>query len=212
MIQLVSTVLLGLASISSAWCAYQSSLWSGIQTHGITVAEGAQFAATREFVTMNRNMTLDVGVFLSFLTAEQNGHHQQAEFLRQHARAELKPALEAWIADVRAGNQDAPLPFARPEYRLATQERVLAFDQRSRRATAAANEANDHGDLFVLHTVLLAISLFLLGAAGQAKGRTGQIAVLTLGGVAFALITISVARLPRAHPGGSGVHPTSAAS
>jgi len=203
MIQIVSTVLLGLASVSSAWCAYQAALWSGIQTYGITVAEAAQFAGTREFTAMNRNMSIDVGVFLSYVSASQSGRPKQAEFLRRHARPELKPALEGWIADVEAGNEDAPLPFARPEYRLATQDQIVALDQRARRAVAAANDANDHGDMFVLHTVLLAISLFLLGAATQARGRTAQIAALSLGGLVFVLTTVSVARLPRARPGSS---------
>ncbi len=204
MIQVLSTILLGLASVSSAWCAYQASLWSGIQTHGITLADSAQFAATREFVAMSRNMTLDVGVFLSYITAQQSGHQNQADFLRRHARAELRPALEAWIADVQAGHVDAPLPFARPEYRLATQDQILALDERVGRAVAAANAANDHGDMFILHTVTLAISLFLLGAAGQARGRPAQIAALVLGSAVFALSMVSMARLPRARPGASG--------
>ncbi|HXU60900.1 MAG TPA: hypothetical protein VN962_04320 [Polyangia bacterium] len=201
MIQIVSTVLLGLASVSSAWCAYQASLWSGIQTHGITVAEAAQFAGTREFTAMNRNMSIDVGVFLSYISATQSGHQKEAEFLRRHARPELRPALEGWIADIREGKEDAPLPFARPDYRLATQDQILVLDQRAGRAVAAANDANDHGDMYVLHTVLLAISLFLLGAGAQAHGRTAQIAALSLGGLVFVLTTVSVARLPRARPG-----------
>lgn len=219
MIQILSTVLLGLASVSSAWCAYQASLWNGIQTRGITLAEGAQFAATREFTVVNRNVSVDVGVFLSFVTASQSGHDKEAAFLRRHARPELKPALEAWVADVEAGREDAPLPFVRPEYRLAAQERITVLDQRARRAVAIANDANDHGDMFILHTVLLAISLFLLGAAGQARRRSGQIAALALGGLAFVLTTASMARLPRARPGrlpaaiqGPPVQPTASAS
>lgn len=212
MIQLVSTVLLGLASVSSAWCAYQAALWNGIQTRGITMAEGAQFAATREFTAMNRNISVDVGVFLAFVGASQSGHDKQAQFLRRHARSELRPALEAWVADVEAGREDAPLPFVRPEYRLATQDRIVALDQRARRAVSAAKEANDNGDMFVLHTVLLAISLFLMGAAAQARARAAQITTLALGGLVFVLTTASVARLPRAHPGspGSGSSPHAA--
>lgn len=201
MVQIVSTVLMGLASVSSAWCAYQASLWNGIQTRGITMAEGAQFRATREFTAMNRNVSVDVGVFLSFLTASQSGHEKEAQFLRRNARPELRPALEAWIADVEAGQQDPPLPFARPQYHLATESRIRALDERAHRAVAFANNANDQGDLFVLHTVLLAISLFLMGAAAQARGRVAQIAALSLGGLAFLLTTVSVARLPRARPG-----------
>jgi hypothetical protein len=201
MVQILSTVLMGLASVSSAWCAYQAALWNGIQTRGITMAEGAQFRATREFTAMNRNVAVDVGVFLSFITASQSGHPQEAQFLRRHARPELKPALEAWIADVQAGAQDPPLPFVRPQYRLATESRIQGLDQRAHQAVAVANEANDRGDLFVLHTVLLAISLFLMGGAAQARARPAQIGALALGGLAFVLTTISVARLPRAHPG-----------
>lgn len=211
MVQILSTVLMGLASVSSAWCAYQAALWNGIQTRGITMAEGAQFRATREFTAMNRNVGVDVGVFLSFVTASQSGHEKEAQFLRRNARPELKPALEAWIADVEAGDQDAPLPFARPQYRLATETRIEELDQRARRAVVVANEANDHGDLFVLHTVLLAISLFLMGAAAQARSRTAQIGALALGCLAFVLTTASVVRLPRAHPGRlhSGASPAS---
>ena len=46
-LEIASTVLLGLATTASAWCGYQSTLWSGAQTFSLVAANEAARKSTQ---------------------------------------------------------------------------------------------------------------------------------------------------------------------
>jgi len=196
-IEVVSWVLLAAASLASAWCAYQASLWSGEQTRSLARASVAQFASLRKTTIANRDLTVDVGMVIHYVVADLHGDAKVAGFLRHHVRPTLKPALEAWIADRASGDVDAPNPFKRPEYRIPEWDEALALDRFAASALAQANAANANNDTYLLHTVLFALSLFLLGGTTQVRRRGAQRAMLALGALAFTATMISLVRLPR---------------
>jgi hypothetical protein len=197
-IQLVSWVFLAAATVASAWCAYQSALWNGEQTRTLARSTVAQFASSRKTAVANRNVTIDVATFLDYVRADLHGDTRAASFLREHARPEFKPALEAWIADKASGRADLANPFLRPEYRLVDEAQARALDVQAAADVSEANAANGHSDLYVLHTVLFALSLFFLGATSQARRLAMQTTAVAFGGLIFTASAISLARLPRA--------------
>jgi hypothetical protein len=197
-VDLVSSVLLAAATLCSAWCAYQASVWNGTQTRALAATSVAQFSAERQASLVNRNVSIDVGVFLRYVDADLHHDKDTAEFLRTHARPEFRPAFEAWIADVEAKVPHPPLPFVRPEYKLAAQDRIDDSDKRAQSNLMVSNAANDNSDAFVLHTVLFAMSLMFLGATAQAHRRRAQLTMLVFGALSFTATFISMARLPRA--------------
>ncbi len=197
-VEMASWLLLAAATVGSAWCAYQASLWNGVQTQTLASASVAQFAGVRKTAIVNRNVSVDVGTFLSYVSAYLDGNVKTTRFLRDHARPGLKPALEAWIAEIDAGHTDVPLPFARPEYHLAEQDEVTALDGVVARDLEASRSANLDSDSYVLHTVLFALALFFLGATSQASRSGTRLAMLVLGALAFIGTVVSMARLPRA--------------
>jgi hypothetical protein len=198
-VELTSWVLLAAATVGSAWCAYQASLWNGEQMRALARADVAQFASSREMSIVNRDTMVDVGTYLNYVAADLRGDAKFAAFLRAHARPDFKPALEAWIAKGATARADLPNPFALPEYRIPELKKVATLDDQAHEAIATANAANESSDGYVLHTVLFALSLFFLGAPSEVRRRGMRRALLALGGVVFLLTVISVARLPRAH-------------
>jgi hypothetical protein len=197
-IDMFSSVLLAAATVASAWCAYQASVWNGVQTRALAAASVAQFAAARDSSVVNRNVNIDVGVFLRYVEADLRHDARTADFLRTHARPEFRPAFEAWIADVDAHLPHPPLPFVRPEYKIAAQGRIEDLDSRVTGDLDIANAANGNSDSFVLHTVLFALSLMFLGATAQAHRRRTQLTMLIFGALSFLCTFISMARVPRA--------------
>lgn len=197
-LEIVASALLAAATVASAWCAYQASLWNGEETRTLARATVTQFASSRRTTVANRNLTVDAATYLEYLAADLRGDTKVAGFLRQHARPELKPALEAWIADKAAGRSDLPNPFIRPEYRLADEAAALELDAQAEAEIGQAAAANARNDTYVLHTVLFALSFFFLGATSQARRRGTRRAMLVFGALIFALSVISLARLPRA--------------
>jgi hypothetical protein len=199
-VETLSWSLLAAATVGSAWCAYQSSLWNGEQTRTLARVTVEQFASSRKSGAADRNVIIDVGTFLAYVEADLRHEPVMAGFLRQHARPEFKPALEAWIGDRSSGSADLRNPFARPEYRLAEVAEARALDDRAVADLALANAANDHSDLYVLHTVIFALALFFLGATSQSRRRAVRVAALAFGGFIFMASVVSTARLPRVTP------------
>jgi len=197
-VEMVSALLLAAATAASAWCAYQSTLWNGEQIRALAVADTAHFEALRKSSSANMDMIIDVNTLLGFLQSEADGKPQVGDFLRKHARPEFRPAFEDWVAQTRAGNVDVSLPFKSPRYRIGATTEADALQEKAAAATRAGNEANEHSDLFVLHTVLFALGLFFLGWSGQGRGRLVRLTMLGLGSLVLTLAMISMLRIPRA--------------
>jgi hypothetical protein len=196
--EIVAGILLGVATVASTWCAYQATLWNGEQTRALARANERQFESMRGSMSANRETLVDVMTFLSYMQAEERHDVRAQEYIRNHARADFRPALNAWIADK---GRNATTPFKRPEYRNLEEEAALAAQRDATTDYAVANRANDTGDLFVLHTVVLAMALFLLGATTQVKGPRAQRGLLIFGALVLVVAMTSMAKRPRApHP------------
>jgi hypothetical protein len=199
-VELVAWILLAAATVLSAWCAYQASLWSGEQNRGVAKAGVAQFASMRKTGVANRDLTIDAATFVNYLEADLRGESDIANYLRGHARPEFRAAFDAWLRDRAAGHGEDPLPFLRPEYHLKAVEEAASLDAQAAHEIAEANAANAHGDLYVLHTVMFALALFFLGGVSQVRGRGVRNAALAFGAFICVAAAISAARLPRARP------------
>ena len=210
--EMLCWALLAAASVGTAWCAYQASLWSGEETQRLVAASVAQFASMRRTTIANRNMTIDVGTFTAYVEADLHHDEKMTRFVRDHARPELKPALEAWIADSASGDPDLVNPFARPEYRLADLMAADALDSQAASHIAVASEANRTSDTYMLHTVLFALSLFFLGARSEARRRGMRRVTLIFGALVFTLTVVSVVRVPRRSAPRLGLRVSSAAA
>jgi hypothetical protein len=193
-----SAVLLAAATVASAWCAYQAALWGGDQLRQLATANAAHFKSLRDDNVASASRLIDVGTFLNVIESDTRGDHQIASYIIEHARPEFRATLEDWFERRRAGHEPVELPFAQPSYRLAAEERAEVSLREANAAIKAANEANGHGDLFVLHTVLFASALFFLGSASSASRRFLRKSMLVLGTAVFVLTVLSMIRLPRA--------------
>lgn len=196
--EIASAALMAAATVASAWCAYQAALWSGDQLRLLATASAAQFASLRKTNESSAFLLIDVQTFFRYVEDEARGEKQTAQFIASNARPEFRPVLEAWIAGCRAGKKPAELPFAPDRYQLATLKDATKLSKEGEAAGAEANAANEHSDLFVMHTVVFALALFFLGSSSAAKHVGVRRAMLIMGALAFVLGVLSMARLPRA--------------
>jgi hypothetical protein len=120
-LELVSTVLLALATVATAWAAYQSRQWTGEQAQATSRATAARIAENRVSALANRQVQIDVATFIQWLDARAQHHPRLADFYRARFRAEFKPAFASWLATRPFENKAAPpTPFAMPQYHLKT--------------------------------------------------------------------------------------------
>ena len=163
-LEIISAFLLSFATVASAWCAYQSSRWSGLQTLYFFEANNARSESIRKSNEALQLVAIDVGIFTEFVAAYVEGNQPMMEFVMQRFRPEMKPAVEAWLAEEPLNNPDAPpSPFAMTEYVSAAQvesDYLLAVAEQKFQDARQANQTSDN---YILLTVMFASVLFFCG-------------------------------------------------
>lgn len=196
-LELITTLLLALAALATAWSSYQASRWQGEQARDFGRASAARIESARASGLESRQIIVDVTTFSQWVNAYARNETLLADFYRQRFRDELKPAVEAWIATRPLVNPAAPpTPFAMPEYRLASSEDAVRLEEQAAAYSAQANEDIGRASKFVLCVVLFAAALFFAGMSTRLRTEKARLAVLGIGCVLFVGTVVWIGTLP----------------
>ena len=195
--EIVSALLLAVATVASTWCAYQSALWGGIQIFRLADSFVAGRKAAEQSLRADQQQALDVGMFVNYIEAAIEGKEDMAQYLLERFRPEMKVAVDAWLATKPHENPDAPSsPFAMKEYSLEAAREAAKLDADAVGYIKLAQEANETSDSYVLLTVLYATVLFFAGIGPKFDNRVLKILVLIFGVLIFIGATIALAYFP----------------
>jgi hypothetical protein len=194
---IVSTVLLALATVATAWAGYQASRWHGEQAQAQTRATAARLESTRESGVANRQIEIDVAVFIQWVDAHAQEEAALKDFYEQRFSDRFRPAFDAWIDTMPFENAGAPpTPFAMPQYRLEATEQAESLEADAVAASEEAREDIERADRYVLCVVLFAASLFFAGISTRLRTRAAEVAILGLGCVLFLGTVVWLATFP----------------
>jgi hypothetical protein len=196
-VELIAAIMLSIATVVTAWSAYQATRWSGDQAEDYTSASATRTESVRASTEANRQILIDVATFLNWLDAEQSGDHALADDIHARMRKEFLPAFDAWLATAPAGSIPDGTPFELPEYQLAAEAESKRLENKAAALFEDGNESNEVGDDFVLAAVLFASVLFFSGLAGTFDSLRAQLFLLILGGVMLVIGTVIVVTLPQ---------------
>ena len=196
-VELIAAIMLSIATVVTAWSAYQATLWGAAQAEDYTSASATRTESVRASTEANRQILIDVATFLNWLDAEQSGDHALADDIHVRMRKEFLPAFDAWHATAPAGSIPDGTPFELPEYRLAAEERAKRLEAKAAALFEDGNKSNEVGDDFVLAAVLFASVLFFSGLAGTFDSLRAQLFLLIRGGVMLVVGTVIVVTLPQ---------------
>lgn len=180
--EIVSAILLSIASIVTAWSAYQSTRWSGVEsTHNIAAAS-ARVESTRAYTMASQRYTIDSVLFSQWVNAYANENGPLERFYRERVMHELFiPRLEEWIASDPLNNPDAQRsPLINEEYHQQLLQPSLDWLDEAEEQAILAQEANGHADKYVLSTVICAMVLFFAGIANKFQSRDIKALMLIL--------------------------------
>lgn len=199
-VEIASAFLLSLATLGSAWCAYQATLWGGVQTFRLAAATMAGRESTEATIVAMQGRSVDAAMLISYLEAESRGDEVMRGFLHQRFRPEMKVAVDAWLKTRPFSDPSAPLsPFKMAEYlqpELVEAKRQNAvYDQEY----ARAQHANQTSDSYVLLTVLFASVLFFSGIGGTFESSRLRISVWVVACGLFAITIYTMASMPICH-------------
>jgi hypothetical protein len=181
-VELLSAVMLALATIATAWSAYQSALWNGDQTRHLGRVAEANITVAKFTNLAEQKIGVHVSLFGQWAAAVGAGNQTLANFLFERFPEPLKTATVAWRATQPLTNPAAPaLPFDMPEYVLAEQAEAQRWEATSVAETEAADQAGEIADRYLLFTIIFASVLFFGGISGKFRWQVLDVAVLVLG-------------------------------
>jgi hypothetical protein len=197
--EVIAAVLLGFATLASAWSGYQSSLWGGIQDFRIAEAHISGREGGEKAVFANQLRGIDVVLFERYVSALSENNQQLAQFLFQRFRPEFKVAAEAWLATKPLKNSSAPrTPFVMKEYSLAAEKEAQKLRQNEEKKFAEARKANEISDKYLLLTVLFSVVLFLGGITAAFETRPVRFSLIALSAIMLMVAATAMAFLPLA--------------
>lgn len=183
MVGAIAAVLLGLATVATAWGAYQANRWSGVMTTEFNEAIALNSDAGKEFQEGDAQYTLDSTVYVDWAIALTEDNTELAAYLQESLFSdELSAATEEWTAM----GDDAPAsPFELDSYYLPQWTAGDELEAETEAKFDTAKEANQRGDNYVLVTVVFASVLFFAGMASTVSRPAIKVGFLVIGGVLF---------------------------
>ena len=196
-VEISCAVVLSLATTASAWCAYQASRWSGVQTFRLAEANKASRDATALHLVAVQERAAEAMLLVSYLQAKSQGDQRLAKFFHDRFPPEMKPAVEAWLKTDPFNNPAAPYsPFKMAEYvqgeLTAAKAKTEVFAQKE----TAAEEAHRTSDRYVLLTVVFASVLFFAGIGGTFDSPRLRLLVFVLAVALLAGTLILLGTMP----------------
>lgn len=180
--------LLGVVAIITAFATYKAVLEDGDTLKNFNEGVRINDDATAQDTEGTQQYTTDQAIYLEFIKSEVGGETRIANYFRETL---FSPELEESVKWVEEGGDEAISPFqedspyTRPEWAEAEKLRTQTKEKFEQ-----AGVHDEDGDKYVLATVILSISLFLLGIAGVNRqyrvqqGLTAVASVVLVAGVA----------------------------
>jgi len=179
-------ILLSLATVGTAWCSYQASIWSS-QSTILSIQSVAFRREASDFRTKaNQVYTLDIFLFSQYLNAHNRTNEPLAEFYARQFSPELRQAYSEQNRSSKIPNASTD-PFTKELYQIPSLSQAAKLESDSERMWYDSLEAAKAGQQYTLISVLLATALFFSGTAPQFETHRKRRIVLTLGLAALLL-------------------------
>lgn len=196
-IELATTIVIALSTIASAWCAYQATLWGGIQTFRLSAVNALGRKSAEQTVRAGQMRTVDGILFIEYLKGKESHKESLANFFYNRFRPELKRATDAWLATKPFQNPQAPPhPLVMKEYSPEPEQEAKHMDEESAQKLDEAKQANENSDNYVMLTVLFASVMFFGGISTQFGTPRYRITLLAIGALVLCIALGVLATYP----------------
>jgi len=186
-LEIYNTIILAIATLSVAWCSYQSSLWNGIQTFKLADSNKFNRLAQQQTLQIGQNRQIDAAIVSDFLQAVLDKKQKTIEFILRGVRPELSTAMRHWLDKYYMSDSTAPPhPMVMPEYKElvkrdnAEPDRLHVLGDQSYKE---ADRANSITDKYSLLTVLFSMAMFLSAIATKAARQGTHFALVLIAAV-----------------------------
>lgn len=189
-------VLLAVATVGSAWSAYQVSKWNGVETDETRASAALRIESSREFGLATQSAAHDAATVAQYAAAVASKNETLQDFLRATlVRPGFVPMFESWQAQVAAGQTPTNL-LEDEDYVGELFAPSDALDAEAGEATARAEEAGANGEDYIQLTLFFASALFFAGITASFSNRLSKIVLLLGSAVILAAAGVLLASYP----------------
>lgn len=206
-VETIVAILLGVATLLSAWASWIGHLHGGIQSINFTKSNNMSSQGAAEY---NLDMQAYLADYMAWNTvrdytyeldaAKADGDQAKIDLISEKIETFKKQNISDTLAEglqwMEENNEDNPfnMPGMAEKYFESAQEKI---DQ-SQELLEEGKRDNTKGDSYMLVTVIYSLTLFLLGIVGTFKNMPNRIAVLAIAVVflVFAFIYMCTIPLP----------------
>lgn len=196
-IEFVAAVVMALATLSTAWCSYESAAWTRRANRAYNEANALERRAGLAEVQGNVAMSVHAAVFMQVLAARHAGNEKLAAFYTERFAPDVKKAYEAWLAQKPFENPNAdPHPFVPNLYEVrGAREAAEAAAEAVRRIEDARASGSLSGQ-YLANTVLFAAVLFFAGTSGKIERSRVRLFDFGFGAALFIFAAVRTLLLP----------------
>jgi hypothetical protein len=193
----VTALLMALATLSTAWCSYQSAAWTRKSNRLMNEFNALERRAGLLNMQGMQQATIHTTMFMQMLAAQQAGNEKLVNFYVERFPPDVRKAYDAWLAQKPFENPKAdPHPFVPNLYEIrGTREAADATAKAAKSQQEARNAGNVSGQ-YLANTVLFAAVLFFASASGKFEQRRVRVVAFTFAVAVFVFALVRTAMLP----------------
>jgi hypothetical protein len=202
-LELIIAILLGVVSIATAYASFQGALYDGQSADKNNIAIAQSTEAESLYLEGNQQFMQDTQIFndLSVLkVAIDNGdpiaQEQYDQLYFQGVSEDFGAAIERAEAQTEADPEFFYSPLDDEEYQSVLFTAYADKSAESEKSKAEGDALGGQSDKLTLYTVLMAISLFLLGIAALVGQRRTQYVLIGTGVVISAVSIVLMLMIP----------------
>jgi hypothetical protein len=193
----VAALLMALATLSTAWCSFESAAWTRKSNRLMNQFNALERKAGLLTVQGMQQATIHTGMFMQALAAHDAGNEKLVNFYVERFPPELRKAYDTWLAQKPFENPNAdPHPFVPKLYVTPGTREAADANAKAADSQQQAGAAGSVSGQYLANTVLFATVLFFANAAGKFEQRRVRVVAFAFAVAVFLFAVMRTVTLP----------------
>src|SRR6266478_4256008 len=151
----ITALLMALATLSTAWCSYQSAAWTRQSNRLMNEFNALERKAGLLSIQGIQQATIHTTMFMQMLAAQQAGNEKLANFYVERFPPDARKAYDAWLAQKPFENPNAdPHPFVPKLYEVPGTREAAEANANAANTLQDARRAGNVSGQYLANTVL----------------------------------------------------------
>src|SRR5437773_11912049 len=194
----VTALLMALATLSTAWCSYQSAAWTRQSNRLMNEFNALERKAGLLSLQGIQQATIHTTMFMQMLAAQQAGNEKLANFYVERFPPDARKAYDTWLAERPFENPNAdPHPFVPKLYEIRGTREAAELNSKAASTVEEARSAGSMSGQYLANTVLFATVLFFASASGKFEQRRVRVVAFAFAAAVFLFAVLRTAMLSR---------------